>query len=148
MIQSSGAVRRAAPATTMPNRPKATSRILRIGHRLHRPTDKEGAMKPAVRSMLDTTPREVNRRSFFKTLGLGAAGAMALTGEAAADAAAGFVQAGVKRASEPSALRITDLRTAVVVGAPMTCPLIRLDTNQGPVGWGGGRARPSQRARR
>jgi L-alanine-DL-glutamate epimerase-like enolase superfamily enzyme len=42
----------------------------------------------------------------------------------------------VKRASEPSALKITDLRVAVVVGAPMTCPLIRIDTNQGLVGWG------------
>jgi L-alanine-DL-glutamate epimerase-like enolase superfamily enzyme len=93
-------------------------------------------MKPAVRTMLDDTPREVNRRSFFKTLSLGAAGAMALTGTAAADAAADFVQAGVKRASEPSALKITDLRTAIVVGAPMTCPLIRIDTNQGLVGWG------------
>jgi L-alanine-DL-glutamate epimerase-like enolase superfamily enzyme len=93
-------------------------------------------MKPAVRTMLDDTTRHVDRRSFFKTLSLGAAGAMALTGEAAADAAASFVQAGVRRASEPSALRITDLRTAVVVGAPMTCPLIRVDTNQGLVGWG------------
>src|SRR5216683_6478667 len=93
-------------------------------------------MKTAIRTMLDDTPRAVGRRSFFKTLSLGAAGAMALTGEAAADAAANFVQAGVKRASEPSALKITDLRTAVVVGAPMTCPLIRIDTNQGLVGWG------------
>ena len=59
---------------------------------------------------------------------------MALTGEAAADAAAGFVQSNVKRASEPSALKITDLRVAVVVGAPMTCPIIRIDTNQGLVG--------------
>src|SRR5260221_9349732 len=119
MIQYSGAVRRAAPATTMPNRPKATSRILRIGHRLHRPTDKEGAMKPAVRSMLDTTPREVNRRSFFNTPGLGAAGPMALTGEAAAHAAAGFVQAGGKRASQPPALRTTHLLTAAALGPPI-----------------------------
>ena len=93
-------------------------------------------MKPVVRSMLADTPREVNRRSFFKTLSLGAAGAMALTGDAAANAAADFVQANVKRASEPSALKITDLRVAVVTGAPMTCPLIRVDTNQGLVGWG------------
>lgn len=78
----------------------------------------------------------VARRSFFKTLGLSAAGAMALRGNAAADAAASFVQAGVKRASEPSALKITDLRVAVVTGAPFTCPLIRVDTNQGLVGWG------------
>ena len=78
----------------------------------------------------------VARRSFIKTLGLGAAGAVALTGDAAADAAASFVQANVKRASEPSALKITDLRIAVVTNAPFTCPLIRVDTNQGLVGLG------------
>jgi L-alanine-DL-glutamate epimerase-like enolase superfamily enzyme len=38
--------------------------------------------------------------------------------------------------SKPSDLKITDLRIATIVGAPMTCPLIRLDTNQGLVGWG------------
>jgi len=93
-------------------------------------------MKPAIRRCLDDAPRGLDRRSFFKTLGLGAAGAMALTGEAAADAAANLVQANVKRASEPSALKITDLRVAVVVGAPFTCPILRVDTNQGLVGWG------------
>ena len=93
-------------------------------------------MKAAVRKLLDDPPPSVDRRSFFKTLGLGAAGAMALTGEAAADAAANVVQSNVKRASEPSALKITDLRVAVIVGAPMVCPLIRVDTNQGLVGWG------------
>ncbi len=45
-------------------------------------------MKTAIRPMLDDAPRAAGRRSFFKTLGLGAAGAMALTGEAAADASA------------------------------------------------------------
>ena len=78
----------------------------------------------------------VARRSFFKTVGLSAAGALTLKGNAAADAAASFVQAGVKRASEPSGLKITDLRVAVVTGAPFTCPLIRVDTNEGLVGWG------------
>jgi len=78
----------------------------------------------------------VARRSFFKTLGLSAACALTLKGDAAADAAASFVQAGVKRASEPSGLKITDLRVAVVTGAPFTCPLIRVDTNEGLVGWG------------
>jgi L-alanine-DL-glutamate epimerase-like enolase superfamily enzyme len=85
--------------------------------------------------MLDA-PAPVDRRSFFKTVGVSAAGAMALTGEAAAEAAAGLVQTNVKRASEPSALKITDLRVAVIAGAPMTCPIIRIDTNQGIVGWG------------
>jgi L-alanine-DL-glutamate epimerase-like enolase superfamily enzyme len=93
-------------------------------------------MKAAVRKLLDEGRPQVDRRNFFKTLGLGAAGVMALTGEAAAEAAANVVQANVKRASEPSALKVTDLRVAVVVGAPMTCPLIRIDTNQGLVGWG------------
>src|SRR3954453_990601 len=93
-------------------------------------------MKTAVRDMLGEAPPPVDRRSFFKTLGLGTAGVLALTGDAAADAAAGFVQSNVKRASEQSALKITDLRVAVVVNAPMTCPLIRIDTNQGLVGWG------------
>ena len=93
-------------------------------------------MKAAVRRMFDVPTPQVDRRSFFKTLGLGAAGAMTLTGDAAAEAAANLVQANVKRASEPSALKVTDLRVAVVVGAPMTCPLIRIDTNQGLVGWG------------
>src|SRR5919109_539372 len=92
-------------------------------------------MKRAVRRMLDA-PAPVDRRSFFKTVGVSAAGAMALTGEAAAEAAAGLVQTNVKRASEPSALKITDLRVAVIAGAPMTCPIIRIDTNQGIVGWG------------
>jgi L-alanine-DL-glutamate epimerase-like enolase superfamily enzyme len=86
--------------------------------------------------MLDAPAPDLDRRSFFRTLGLGAAGTMALTGEAAAEAAADFVQSNVNRASEPSALRITDLRVATVVGAPFTVPLVRIDTNQGLVGWG------------
>ena len=38
--------------------------------------------------------------------------------------------------SKPSQLRITDMRTATVVGAPMRCPLIKIYTNQGLVGYG------------
>ncbi len=38
--------------------------------------------------------------------------------------------------SQPSALKITDLRVATVAHAPMTCPLIRIDTNQGIYGLG------------
>jgi len=38
--------------------------------------------------------------------------------------------------SSPSQLKITDLRLAVVTEAPMTCPIIRLDTNQGVYGLG------------
>src|SRR5579864_2599767 len=42
----------------------------------------------------------------------------------------------VNRNSHPSDLKITDLRVAVVKGAPFTCPLIRIDTNQGIYGLG------------
>ncbi len=38
--------------------------------------------------------------------------------------------------SKPSDLRITDLRVAVLARAPMTCPIIRIDTNQGIYGLG------------
>jgi L-alanine-DL-glutamate epimerase-like enolase superfamily enzyme len=42
----------------------------------------------------------------------------------------------VRTASKPSDLKITDLRVAVVSGAPMRCPLIRIDTNQRIYGLG------------
>src|SRR5947209_7210486 len=38
--------------------------------------------------------------------------------------------------SKPSELKITDMRVATVVHAPMTCPIIRIDTNQGIYGLG------------
>lgn len=38
--------------------------------------------------------------------------------------------------SKPSDLKITDLRIATVIRAPMTCHLIRIDTNQGISGYG------------
>ena len=39
-------------------------------------------------------------------------------------------------ASRPSDLKITDLRIATVARAPFTCPVIRIDTNQGIYGLG------------
>jgi L-alanine-DL-glutamate epimerase-like enolase superfamily enzyme len=45
-------------------------------------------------------------------------------------------QNNVSTASKPSDLKITDLRFAHVVGAPMRCPLLRIDTNQGICGYG------------
>ena len=72
----------------------------------------------------------MNRRSFFR----------ATTGAIAASFWAdetldGAVQ-NVNRNSSPSELRITDLRIAVLGKAPMTAPLIRIDTNQGIYGLG------------
>jgi L-alanine-DL-glutamate epimerase-like enolase superfamily enzyme len=84
-------------------------------------------MKPAVERLLD-------RRSFFTSMGKAAAGASAFGLLTAADIEA--APANVQRNSIPSDLKITDLRVAVVEKAPMTCPLIRLDTNQGLVGYG------------
>jgi len=88
-------------------------------------------MKPAVARLLD-------RRGFFTSMGAAVGGVVALgaTSTRDADAAAALIQSNVKRASEPSALKITDLRVAVVEKAPMTCPIIRLDTNQGISGYG------------
>jgi L-alanine-DL-glutamate epimerase-like enolase superfamily enzyme len=84
-------------------------------------------MKPAVERLLD-------RRSFFTSMGKAAAGASAFGLLTDADIEA--APANVQRNSIPSDLKITDLRVAVVEKAPMTCPLIRLDTNQGLVGYG------------
>lgn len=84
-------------------------------------------MKPAVERQLD-------RRSFFRSAGTAAigAGAMSLLTDFDLEAQPQNVQ----KNSIPSQLKITDMRVATIVGAPMTCPLIRLDTNQGLVGWG------------
>jgi L-alanine-DL-glutamate epimerase-like enolase superfamily enzyme len=38
--------------------------------------------------------------------------------------------------SKPSELKITDMRVATLARAPMTCPIIRIDTNQGIYGLG------------
>jgi L-alanine-DL-glutamate epimerase-like enolase superfamily enzyme len=42
----------------------------------------------------------------------------------------------IDRHSRPTQLKITDLRLASLVGLPMRCTLLRLDTNQGLVGYG------------
>ncbi len=75
------------------------------------------------------------RRDFFKKATLGGLSlGMAFNGKV--DKEMEFITQRVKRDSKPSDLKITDLRVATVVGAPMTCPIIRIDTNQGLVGWG------------
>lgn len=63
---------------------------------------------------------------------------------AAGVAAAGFwadetieaYQNQVNTNSKPSELKITDMRVAVLARAPMLCPIIRIDTNQGVYGLG------------
>jgi len=72
----------------------------------------------------------INRRGVLKT------SAAALGGAWLADESPGVTLHGVNTNSSPSELKITDLRVAVVTQAPMTCPIIRIDTNQGVHGLG------------
>src|SRR5881296_433306 len=83
-------------------------------------------MKTMVREL-------IGRRSFFRSFSMAAGtGAAGLLSEPGVEAA---VQ-NVNRNSVPSQLKISDLRVAVVKEAPMTCPIIRIDTNQGLLGYG------------
>jgi L-alanine-DL-glutamate epimerase-like enolase superfamily enzyme len=83
-------------------------------------------MKPTVQKLLD-------RRGFLRSF----AGASALAGASLLtnEELEAYPQ-NVQRNSRPSELKITDLRVATVARAPMTCPLIRIDTNQGIYGLG------------
>ena len=74
------------------------------------------------------------RRSFLKhAAAVGTAGAWA---RLSADETLEAIGQTVNTNSRPSDLKITDLRVAVVARAPMTCPIIRIDTNQGISGLG------------
>ena len=84
--------------------------------------------------MKRTVQELVDRRCFFKTLGLATVG-LGATGLLSDSDLEGAVQ-NVNKGSMPSQLKITDMRVAVVTGAPMTCPIIRIDTNQGISGYG------------
>jgi hypothetical protein len=75
------------------------------------------------------TMKASGRRSFIKGAGLLGAGFWA-------DDALDALPQNTNTNSKPSALRITDLRVATVTRAPMTCTLIRIDTNQGIYGLG------------
>ena len=70
------------------------------------------------------------RRSFLK----GAAGAIGLGFWA--DETLDALPQNTNTNSKPSDLKITDMRALTVRGAPMTCPIIRIDTNQGIYGLG------------
>ena len=72
----------------------------------------------------------IGRRSFLRS----AAGAAA-TGFWADETIEAY-QNHVNTNSKPSDLKITDIRIATVTKAPMTCPIIRMDTNQGVQGLG------------
>ncbi|MBI3667601.1 MAG: mandelate racemase/muconate lactonizing enzyme family protein [Acidobacteria bacterium] len=83
-------------------------------------------IKPSLEKLLD---RRVFLRSFGSAAAFGA-------GLALRDEELEAYPQNVQRNSTPSELRITDLRVVTVTGAPSTCPIIRLDTNQGVYGLG------------
>src|SRR5438552_3053619 len=73
------------------------------------------------------------RRSFLKGLtGIGGALGVGFWADQTLDA----LPQNTNTNSKPSDLKITDLRVLTVARAPMTCPLIRIDTNQGIYGLG------------
>ena len=77
------------------------------------------------------------RRSFLKHAVAAGVGSWAsLARRASADDTLDAVPQNVNTNSKPSDLKITDLRVLVIGRAPMTCPIIRIDTNQGLYGLG------------
>src|SRR5688572_29947127 len=87
-------------------------------------------MKTAVRNLMGDGYKSMHRRGFLRTTGAVAATAFW------ADQQLEAWQSQVNTNSRPSDLKITDMRVAVVGGAPMRCPIIRIDTNQGIYGLG------------
>ncbi|MCL4181673.1 MAG: mandelate racemase/muconate lactonizing enzyme family protein, partial [Verrucomicrobia bacterium] len=77
----------------------------------------------------------MNRRQMLKRGGLMMAGAAGGAWSGASLAAAEEVRARVNTNSEPSELKITDLRVVPILGS-MRSHVIRLDTNQGISGYG------------
>lgn len=77
-----------------------------------------------------TWRKRLARRKFLKTAGLFSIGSLWT------DRVLEALPQNTNTHSRPSDLKITDMRVATVVRAPMTCPLIRIDTNQGIYGLG------------
>jgi L-alanine-DL-glutamate epimerase-like enolase superfamily enzyme len=75
------------------------------------------------------------RRTLLKQAGVGGLSLAALTASPIEDQIA-YAAQNVNRNSQPSDLRITDLRIAHIDRAPMRVPIIRIDTNQGISGYG------------
>ena len=80
------------------------------------------------------TQKSSSRRAFLKKAGLGGLAVGMMGGSVEADVA--YATRKVNRYSRPSALKITDMRIAEVNDAPMRCPIIRIDTDQGLYGFG------------
>ncbi|MCZ6794102.1 MAG: mandelate racemase/muconate lactonizing enzyme family protein [Planctomycetota bacterium] len=79
--------------------------------------------------------RTVDRRAFLGGAGLGGL-SLAWLMSAPPEEQVAYASQDVNRRSRPSALKITDLRIAEIVRAPMRVPILRIDTNQGISGHG------------
>jgi L-alanine-DL-glutamate epimerase-like enolase superfamily enzyme len=77
-----------------------------------------------------TETEKVGRRSFLQKAGLGGLSLSSFMFASTEDQLDHATQK-VNKNSNPSELKITDLRIAEVQGAPFRCPLVRIDTNQG-----------------
>ncbi len=80
--------------------------------------------------MKSALSRLTGRRAFLRSAGFAAAAGFW------ADETLDGAVTNVNTNSKPSDLKITDMRVAVVARAPMTCPILRIDTNQGIYGLG------------
>src|SRR5262245_21252994 len=88
-------------------------------------------------SMRKPQPPVHQRRSFLKnTVAAFGIGSLAKATHAPRPDPTDALGQNVNTNSKPSDLKITDLRVAVIGGAPVTCPIIRIDTNQGIYGLG------------
>jgi L-alanine-DL-glutamate epimerase-like enolase superfamily enzyme len=76
-----------------------------------------------------------DRRSFIQKAGLGGLALGAFIHSPFEETLEHSMQK-VNKFSSPSDLKITDLRVAEVANAPMRCPIIKIDTNQGVYGLG------------
>ncbi|MGA0557336.1 mandelate racemase/muconate lactonizing enzyme family protein [Larkinella sp. VNQ87] len=89
----------------------------------------------SLSSLPAASPSGVDRRNFLRNSTLGGL-SLGLLFDGKHEQEMEFITQKVKRDSKPSELKITDLRVAVLQGVPFSSPIIRIDTNQGLVGWG------------
>lgn len=76
-----------------------------------------------------------NRREFIRNAGLGGL-SLGMLFEGKPEQELEYITQKVPRDSKPTDLKITDMRVAILSGVPFSSPIIRIDTNQGLVGWG------------
>ena len=98
-------------------------------------------LKPSQSELIKTTTPSIqteisgNRRDFLQKASLGGL-SLGMMFDGKTEQEMEFITQKVKRDSKPSELKITDMRLCTLVGVPFTSPIIRIDTNQGLVGWG------------